>query len=110
MEFGVLKAIGSRPFSLVRLICLETTMLASISIILGLIIAIPMNIWLTHIGFALPEPIDLGGVSMQAMQGSMRIENFLFPLFFMLITAILISIPPGIRAARILPRDALGSH
>ena len=109
-EFGVLKAIGSRPSTLVRLICLETAILTAMSIGVGLIITVPMQYWLTHVGFSLPEPIDLGGVVMVSMKGTMNLDNFTIPTIFMFLTAVLISVPPGLKAARILPRDALGGH
>lgn len=109
-EFGVLKAIGSRPADLVKLICLETTLLAFFSVIAGIVIAVPMNIWLTQVGFRLPEPVDLGGVSMQAMRGVFNLDVFVIPMLFMMITAVVIALPPGIRAGRIQPRDALGRH
>jgi ABC-type antimicrobial peptide transport system permease subunit len=44
------------------------------------------------------------------MKGEFSLRVFLIPMGFILGTALLIAIPPGLRAARILPRDALGSH
>ena len=109
-EFGVLRAIGARPGSLIRMITLETTMLASISLALGFVLVIPIVYWLTRIGFLIPEPIDMNGIEFQHMKGEFSVRVFLYPMLFILATAIVISIPPGIRAARILPKAALGAH
>ncbi|MBO6557432.1 MAG: ABC transporter permease [Pseudomonadales bacterium] len=109
-EFGVLRAIGARPASLIRLITLETSILATISVLLGMVLIAPMVYWLSQVGFLVPEPIDMGGIEFQHMTGEFSLQVFLTPMMFMLATAILISIPPGIRAARILPKEAMGAH
>jgi len=46
----------------------------------------------------------------QHMKGEMSARVFWIPMAFILGTAVLISIPPGLRAARILPKEAMGSH
>lgn len=109
-EFGVLRAIGCRPYGLVRLIFVETVMLAAISVVAGLILVTPIVIWFTNVGFLLPEPIEMGGISFQHMRGEFSPYVFFMPMAFVLLTAALVSLPPGIRAARIIPRDALGAH
>ncbi len=109
-EFGVLRAIGCRPLALVRLILLETVMLTLISVCIGVVLILPIIWWFTEVGLLLPGPIDMGGVEFDHMKGEISAFILLVPLGFILATAALISIPPGIRAARILPRDALGSH
>lgn len=109
-EFGVLKSIGSRPYQLVRLITLETLILALMSVSLGLVLILPVIYWLTSVGFLIPEPIDMSGITFQHMKGEFSLRVFFIPLFFVLLTAALVSIPPGLRAARILPKQALGSH
>ena len=109
-EFGVLKAVGTRPRTIAWLITLETTMLSAISIVIGFVFSIPVTGWLTFIGFELPEPLDVGGISMSHMQGEMSSIVFSRPAITIFIFALLISIPTGLRAARISPTKAMGSH
>lgn len=109
-EFGVLRAIGSRPIEIIKMVFLETTFLASISIAIGFVISIPLIIWFTEVGFLLPEPIDMGGIHFQQLQGEFSLLVFAAPAAIILGFATIVSLPPGLRAARILPRDALGSH
>ncbi|NKB33258.1 MAG: FtsX-like permease family protein [Pseudomonadales bacterium] len=109
-EFGVLKAIGSRPAKLTLLITLETTVLALISVLIGLLLATPLILWFTYAGFALPEPIDVGGVLMSHMTGELSLFVFGTPLLLVLGFAIVISIPAGIRAALNSPTEAMRSH
>lgn len=109
-EFGVMRAIGSRPLQLVQLISLETVILASFSVLLGFVLVLPFIYWTTEVGFLLAEPIDMSGISFQHLKGEFSTRVFLIPMFFVLGTALLVSVPPGLRAAHILPKDALGSH
>ncbi len=109
-EFGVLKAIGTRPGMIVALIVMETLMLTGFSIGLGFLVALPVNAWFTFQGFALPEPIDMGGVAIQHMRGELSLEVFLLPAAIVYIYAIVVSIPPGLRAARVLPIDAMRTY
>ena len=106
-EFGVLKAIGSRPATITVMILLETTLLAFLSVVVGIILAIPIIYWFANVGFAMPEPIDMGGVAFQHMTGEFSLQIFLLPMLFILSFAIVVAILPGIRAARVLPTEAM---
>ncbi|MBV1876589.1 MAG: ABC transporter permease [Pseudomonadales bacterium] len=109
-EFGVLKAIGSRPLQITTLITLETTMLASMSIVTGFALSIPLILWFKNTGLKLSQPVDIGGVVLDRMTGDMNLYVFLAPAIAMLTFSILVSIPPAFRAASISPTKALGSH
>ncbi|SVD67290.1 uncharacterized protein METZ01_LOCUS420144, partial [marine metagenome] len=109
-EFGVLRAIGCRPFELVKLIFMETTLLACFSVVLGLILIAPVIYWFTVVGLKMAMAVDMGGILFDSMKGEFSSYVFFAPMIFIILTAGIISIPPGIRAARIQPRDALGSH
>lgn len=109
-EFGVLKSIGSRPGDLVRLVFLETVMLAALSVFVGFLLILPLIYWFTDVGLTMGVAVEIGGVEFDTMKGELSAFVMLMPMAFILITAGLISIPPGLRAARIMPRVALGSH
>ncbi len=109
-EFGVLKAIGSRPTKIALMITCETSLLASFSLIAGLLVAVPLIAWFSSAGFALAEPMDIGGIVMSHITGDMSLYVFGAPLLLIIFFAIIISIPAGIRAARISPTEAMRSH
>ena len=109
-EFGVLKSIGSRPGDLVKLIFLETVMLASLSVFAGFLLIFPAIYWFTEVGINMGMAVEVGGVEFDTMKGEISAYVMLMPMAFILFTAALISIPPGLRAARITPRVAMGSH
>jgi ABC-type lipoprotein release transport system permease subunit len=106
-EFGVLKAIGTAPSRLFSLIVLETLMLAGIACLLGGLLALPINLWFTVQGIALAEPMEISGIVFSHYRGQMSLYVFGFPLLVILISAFLVSLLPGIRAARIVPVDAM---
>jgi len=109
-EFGVLKAIGSKPAAITGMITLEISLLALMSVTLGLIIALPIISWLATVGIEYPEPVEFGGIVLKAVKGEISIHVFLIPMMAILISSIAVSIPPGLRAARISPTEAMRSH
>jgi ABC-type lipoprotein release transport system permease subunit len=109
-EFGVLKAIGSRPRTVLALVSLETCILAVMSICVAFLITLPLVYWFANAGFTLPEPIDIGGIAFEAFKGEITFEVFFIPALILLFFAFIISLPPGIRAARIAPTQAMSSH
>ncbi|MCB1645776.1 MAG: ABC transporter permease [Pseudomonadales bacterium] len=109
-EFGVLKAIGSRPVMISMLISLETLILALGSILLGMILGTPLIYWFANYGIVLPQPIDVGGIEFSHMTGEFSFSVFMRPALMITAFALLVSIPPGIRAARVPPVAAMGSY
>lgn len=106
-EFGVLKAIGTRPIAIFRLIMLESLFLSLISCLLGLILVLPVNYWLATVGLALPEPIDMGGISFEYMLGEISWFSMGVPAIVVIGSTLIVSLLPGLRAARISPLQAL---
>lgn len=109
-EFGVLKAIGSRPGTILTLIIAETGFLSFFSIMIGVIVTLPVLIWFNLVGIAMPEPIDMGGVEFRFLTGDLSLYVFVMPMIFVYSFALLVSIPPGIRAARVPPTEAMRSY
>lgn len=106
-EFGVLKAIGTRPMAVFRLIMLESFLLAVASCLFGLIFALPANLWLSRVGITLPEPIDMGGIAFETMLGEISMFSMGVPALVVIGSTLLVSLIPGIRASRISPLQAL---
>ncbi|EAR07326.1 ABC transporter, permease protein, putative [Reinekea sp. MED297] len=108
-EFGVLKAIGTSPGRVFTLIVTETLMLAVLSCLAGLIVAMPINYYLAAVGFVLPEPMEVSGVIMSHMKGLWDVKTFMEPALIVIGSAALISLFPARRAAKIVPVDAMRS-
>ncbi|RDH85277.1 MAG: ABC transporter permease [endosymbiont of Galathealinum brachiosum] len=106
-EFGVLKAVGTRPATIFKLIMLESFFLSMISCLLGLVFALPANYWLSVVGITMPEPIDMGGVLFESMLGEISWFSMGVPALVVVSSTLLVSLIPAVRAARISPLQAL---
>lgn len=106
-EFGVLKAIGTRPFNVFGLIMLESLFLAIMSCILGLLLALPVCYWLSNTGIVMPEPIDMGGIVFDTMLGEISWFVVLVPTVVVIVSTLLVSFIPAYKAAKISPLKAL---
>lgn len=106
-EFGVLRAIGTRPMGVFRLILMESTMLALVACLVGAVFALPTNYWMQTVGFVLPEPIDMGGIQFTAMLGEISWFSMGMPASVVLLSTLAVSVFPAIRAARISPLQAM---
>lgn len=106
-EFGVLKAIGTRPISVFYLIMLESFVLAIIACLIGLALALPVCIWLASSGIPMPEPIDMGGIIFDTMLGEVSWFVVLLPATVVILSTLLVSFIPAMRAAKISPLKAL---
>lgn len=106
-EFGILRAIGTRPFQLANMILLEAGLLGLISIIGGTLLGLLL------IGVVSWTGIDYGGIDV----GGVTLQEAIYPRFgwlqftvfpvFILIFTVLAAIYPSWVASRILPVKAM---
>jgi putative ABC transport system permease protein len=108
-EFGILKAIGTRPRDIFFMVVLETTMLALVSISIGLIFAIAINYKLTTYGIPYPMPIEIGGMALHHLYSEVTFFNLIIPALVVTLSSIGVSIIPALRAAQIVPVKAIRS-
>jgi len=110
-EYGVLRAIGTGPGQIFRLVVYEVGIMAVISIIVGAILAL-IGLYLLSI-YGIPFPgdgFDYGGVKFTHAYGEINLMAFLAPTIAVLLSAMLVSIFPALRAARIAPARAMRTH
>lgn len=105
-EFGVLKAIGTSPGRLFRLIMLEAGLLAIIACLLALVLLLPINAWFSWVGLAI-EPIEFSGVLFTRYLGQMSFYVFVQPALMVLIATLVVALWPAWRAARLIPVEAM---
>jgi len=108
-EFGILKAIGTRPQDIFIMVILETTILTFISLFIGMFIALFINYQLSQIGIPYPMPIEIGGMALHHLYGQVSFFNIWIPALVVSLSSIGVSIIPGIRAAKIIPVKAIRS-
>jgi ABC-type lipoprotein release transport system permease subunit len=108
-EFGVLKAIGTRPGQIFRLIVFETLFLSLLSILIGTVMGVLANWWFHVYGVNYPTPIEYGGYIFEKLTSEITLRSILIPPVIIMGTAFVVSIWPAVRAARIIPVKAMRS-
>lgn len=106
-EFGVLRAVGTRPLQMARLIILEAGALAVLSIILGVTLGAGITGWISHVGIDY-RGIEMMGVTMREMiYPRFTVSQFwTYPLWVLGMT-MLVGIYPAVYAARLVPAEAI---
>ena len=108
-EYGVLRAVGTSPGQVSRLVMYEVAVMSLLSILVGTVIAIACNYYLTIHGLNLGE-FTYGGVKFTNMHAEMNFRSYVIPAITVTASAILVSIFPAIRAARTAPAKAMRMH
>lgn len=106
-EYGVLKAIGTRPGSIVKMVVAETSMLALLSIVLGSILTFFLNWYMAEHGLHLGSPINWGGVQLEYMKGEVNFRSFFLPALTVVVTSLTVCLFPAIKAARTEPAKTM---
>lgn len=109
-EYGLLKALGTRPVFIFSLIMTEVLLLALLSIAVGTLFSLGLNHYLSINGIAIPNPISYGGVKFSRMLSSVNAASFIRPAITVLLSALVVGVFPAIKAARITPVKALESR
>ena len=106
-EFGVLRAIGTRPFSIWKMILSEAGSLAILSIGLGMVLGFAVTFVFTRIGIDY-RGIEMGGMTVQDLiYPILHIRQFIVYPVWVLIFTIIVGIYPATYAARLKPADAM---
>jgi ABC-type lipoprotein release transport system permease subunit len=106
-EFGVLRAVGTRPLAMARLILFEAGALAVLSSILGIILGFVTTYVAAETGIDYVG-IEFSGVTFrEALRPILESRQFiLYPICVYLFT-VLVGIYPASFAARLAPADAM---
>lgn len=106
-EFGVLRAVGTRPFGMARVILFEAGALAIVSIGLGAILGFVLTAIVAHVGIDYTG-IEMTGVTIQELiRPIMKVEQFtVYPVWLFIFT-IIAGLYPARHAAKISPATAM---
>ena len=105
-EFGVMRALGTRPLHILFQIVLETVFLSLMAVAAGVLITIPALWPLVIYGIPMGQ-MTVGGIEITTFKAGFVPEAFIIPLLVIVATSTLVSVIPAIRAARINPVDAM---
>jgi ABC-type lipoprotein release transport system permease subunit len=110
-EFAVMLALGTSPFAIVRSVLAEALSLGAISLVLGAAATFPVMFWLYN------SPLDLsslygdytifGALIRPKLRVELNPSMWVWTGVALVITALLASLYPAARAARVPPADTL---
>ncbi len=109
-EYGLLRAVGTKPAQIFRLVIVEVVVMALVSVIVGFIISFALNYGLSFKGMPMPVSIEYGGVTFSEMYTEVNVRSYVIPLLCVVLSAMFISVFPAVKAARTRPAEAMRSH
>ncbi|MCK4766411.1 MAG: ABC transporter permease [Candidatus Aminicenantes bacterium] len=109
-EYGVLKAVGTKPAQIVKMVLTEVNILAVICIICGAGVGLLLLYIFSIHGYSLPEPITYGGMKFQHMMAEINARSFYIPAVTVLLVSTLVSLVPAFKAARTDPAKSMRTH
>lgn len=109
-EYGLLKALGTRPAAIFWLILAEMNILAVCSVFAGAILGTMTNYVLSLRGIPLPHPFSYGGVMFTAMHTAITARTLYLPAIVVCAAATLVSILPAVKAVRTDPAVIMQTH
>jgi ABC-type lipoprotein release transport system permease subunit len=109
-EYGVLRALGTRSFSIFTLVIAEVLLMASISSTIGVAASVVINYAFSVHGVAMPQPFTYGGMEFTRFYTEVNAHSLWIPALTVALSSVLVSIFPALRAARISPARAMRAH
>jgi len=109
-EYGVLKAVGTKPGQIVKMVLLEVNILAVLCIVFGAAVGLLINYIFSIHGIAIPEPMTYGGMKFQYMFTEINAMSFYIPAVTVLVAATLVSLFPALKAAHTDPARSMRTH
>lgn len=106
-EFGVMRAVGTRPFAMGRLIIFEAGALAAVSCVLGVILGWIVSYILVHTGIDYTG-IEYAGVTFRELLFPViQLEQYVYYPIVVFIFTIIIGLYPAFYAARMNAAEAM---
>lgn len=106
-EFGVLRAVGTRPFGIARLIIFEAGALAILSIGIGIIIGFLITFITSKVGIDY-KGIEFAGVTFrELLYPVLKIKQFTYYPFWVFVFTEIAGIYPAVYAGKLSPASAM---
>jgi len=107
-EIGIVMAVGMHPDRLVALVCIESLVLTALGLAVGLALALG-GVAALHQGIDLSrwaEGLEAYGIGTRIVP-TLRRDDLTVPVLAAIVTAVLASLWPAVRAARLRPAEAV---
>ena len=109
-EFGILKALGMKPSSVLGLILTESAIIAGLAVFIGTILSLPALWALVTWGIPMGDAggMTMMGISMQQVwYAHVNANTFIGPIIALFIVVIVAVLYPALKAAAIKPVSAM---
>ena len=106
-EYGVLRAVGTKPAQIFWLVICEVLIIALGSIAVGALLGASINYLLSIYGITMPQEFTYGGIKFQTMYAEVNARSLIIPAITVVLAAAVVSLFPALKAARILPARAM---
>ncbi len=106
-EYGLLKAVGTRPRRVFGLIITETLIIATAAIVGGVGVGILGNWLLSVYGIELPQPISYGGMEFKTLHAEVNLRSIYIPALVVAGVAAMVSVFPALKAMSVDPAEAM---
>ena len=109
-EFGIIRAIGTTPWRILKQVSLESILLTTIASIIGAVVGLSVALYFQKYGFDVSGGgnLSFGGVVMDPVwRGSVSVGIVLLPVVLLMLVSVVASIYPASIAARIKPVEAI---
>jgi len=109
-EFGIIRAIGTTPWRILKQISLEAILLTTIASVIGVVVGLSVALYFQKYGFDVSGGgnMSFGGVVMDPVwRGSISVGIVLLPVVLLMLVSVVASIYPASIAARIKPVEAI---
>lgn len=109
-EYGLLKAVGTKPREIIKLVLLEVTILAVFSVFLGGVLGLGANSFLASHGIKFGQGFTYGGMTFDTMYSEVNTRSFIIPAVTVLLCSALVSLYPSFKAAKTEPAKTMRMH
>jgi ABC-type antimicrobial peptide transport system permease subunit len=109
-EFGIIRAIGTTPWRILKQVSLEAILLTTIASVIGAVVGLSVALYFQKYGFDVSGGgnLSFGGVVMDPVwKASVSVGIVLLPIVLLMLVSIVASIYPASIAARIKPVEAI---
>lgn len=109
-EFGIIRAIGTTPWRILKQVSLEAILLTTIASAIGVVVGLSVALYFQKYGFDVSGGgnMSFGGVVMDPVwRASVSVGIVLLPVVLLMLVSIVASIYPASIAARIKPVEAI---
>lgn len=102
-EYGILKAVGTKPRHIFALILLEANFLALLAVAAGSILSLALNGYLAVHGFQYAQDVTFAGMQLSKVYSALNVEVFALPAVTILVFTSLVAFFPALKASRLDP-------